>query len=103
MTRTHNSLELLITPERLAYLLGVEVGTLAMWRRRGIGPKWYHIGRQIRYSETAALEWLQAQAVRACKFRDQPESAAATADSPIPESVARRVFERMTVGVGDGQ
>jgi hypothetical protein len=62
MAQNFDCLEVLISAERLAYLLGVEVGTLAQWRRRGVGPGWYRVWRQIRYSEAAAAEWLQAQA-----------------------------------------
>ncbi len=61
MTHDLESLERLISPEGLASLLGVQVETLQLWRRRGLGPKWYRMGRQIRYSEAAALEWLRSQ------------------------------------------
>jgi hypothetical protein len=64
MTDDRDTLETLITPERLAQMLDVQVETLALWRKRGFGPKWYRIGRQIRYSERAALKWLEAQAVQ---------------------------------------
>ena len=58
-----NSLETLITPGRLANLLGVQIDTLAAWRRRGFGPPWLRLGRRaIRYPESQLHEWLQFQA-----------------------------------------
>jgi hypothetical protein len=83
MAHNLDYLEVLITPERLAYLLGVQVETLAMWRRRGTGPEWYRIGRQIRYSEAAAVEWLQAQAAQ---VGDQLEPSAATTKASAMEA-----------------
>lgn len=46
----------------MARLLGVEVETLAAWRRRGYGPRWYRIGKKVRYTESDLREWMNAQA-----------------------------------------
>ena len=77
-----DSLEVLIAPEHLAYLFGIQVETLARWRRLSIGPKWYRVGRQIRYSETAAIEWLQSQSATAERARLR--NVANRIDSDVP-------------------
>jgi hypothetical protein len=43
--------------------LGVEVETLGAWRRRGYGPRWYRIGKKIRYAESDLSAWMDAQAL----------------------------------------
>jgi predicted site-specific integrase-resolvase len=54
--------EILLTPTSVARLLGVEVETLASWRRRGYGPNWYRIGKKVRYAEAELRTWMSAQA-----------------------------------------
>lgn len=55
-------LEPLMEPLKVARLLGVEVETLAAWRRRAYGPRWYRIGKKIRYAERDLRVWMNAQA-----------------------------------------
>ena len=47
---------------QVARTLGIGEATLASWRRRGVGPRWYRIGRLIKYARTDLLEWIEAQA-----------------------------------------
>jgi len=54
--------EPLLEPTRVARLLGVEVETLGVWRRKGYGPRWYRIGRKIRYSEPDLRAWMNERA-----------------------------------------
>ena len=56
------SLEPLLDSTRVARLLGVEVTTLAAWRRRDYGPRWYRIGKKVRYTETDLRAWMNTQA-----------------------------------------
>ena len=53
-----DSLDQLISPYRLAHVLGVEVDTLAQWRRRGFGPAWIRVGRLVRYPEGSVSAWI---------------------------------------------
>jgi predicted site-specific integrase-resolvase len=55
-------LEPLLAPARVARALGIEVETLATWRRKGYGPRWYRIGKKIKYSEADIRTWMSAQA-----------------------------------------
>jgi hypothetical protein len=57
-----SSLDPLLEPSRVALILGVEVETLATWRRKKYGPRWYRIGKKIRYSEADLRAWMNAQA-----------------------------------------
>jgi predicted site-specific integrase-resolvase len=54
-------LEPLLDPRKVARLLGVEVETLGAWRRKGYGPRWYRIGRKIKYSEADLRSWMSDQ------------------------------------------
>lgn len=70
-------IEPLLEPTRVSRLLGVEVETLGVWRRRGYGPRWYRIGKKVRYAETDLLAWMSAQAGRGlsgcCGEAEHPE------------------------------
>jgi excisionase family DNA binding protein len=50
----------LLTPKEAAELLKVSVSWLAKARMRGDGPPFIKIGRSIRYSELALLQWMKA-------------------------------------------
>lgn len=50
----------LLTPKEAAELLKVSVSWLAKARIRGDGPAFIRIGRSIRYSELALLQWMKA-------------------------------------------
>ena len=54
-------LDPLLDSNRVARLLGVEVATLAAWRRRGYGPRWYRIGKKIKYTEPDLRAWMAGQ------------------------------------------
>ncbi|MGA2146483.1 MAG: helix-turn-helix domain-containing protein [Bryobacteraceae bacterium] len=54
----------LLDSNRVARLLGIEVETLGAWRRKGYGPRWYRIGKNVRYTETDLRVWMNAQAQR---------------------------------------
>jgi predicted DNA-binding transcriptional regulator AlpA len=54
-------IEPLLEATRVARLLGVEVETLGIWRKRGYGPRWYRIGKSIRYAEAELRAWMSAQ------------------------------------------
>lgn len=55
----------LATPAEVAEFLRKPPKTLAEWRSRGLGPRYFKIGRDVRYSWTAVHEWLAGQAVEA--------------------------------------
>ena len=55
-------LEPLLDSGMVARILGVEVATLAVWRRRGYGPRWYRIGKKVKYTEPDLRLWMDAQA-----------------------------------------
>lgn len=50
----------LLTPKEAAELLKVSLSWLAKARMRGDGPPFIKIGRSIRYSELALLQWMKA-------------------------------------------
>ena len=47
----------LLTTERVAELLNVAPATLVDWRHDQRGPKYYKMGRQIRYRLEDILKW----------------------------------------------
>ena len=51
----------LLTPKEAAKLLKVSVSWLAKARMRGDGPLYIRIGRSIRYSEAALLQWMKSR------------------------------------------
>jgi excisionase family DNA binding protein len=48
----------LLTEQDAAQLLQVPLSTLRRWQREGAGPPCLHIGRQVRYRQTAVQRWL---------------------------------------------
>ncbi len=50
----------LLTPKEAAELLKVSPSWLAKARMRGDGPPFIRIGRSIRYSELALLQWMKS-------------------------------------------
>jgi excisionase family DNA binding protein len=50
----------LLTPKEAAELLKVSLSWLAKARMRGDGPPFIKIGRSIRYSELALLQWMKS-------------------------------------------
>jgi predicted DNA-binding transcriptional regulator AlpA len=51
----------LLTPKEAAARWRVSVSWLAKARMRGDGPPFLKIGRSIRYSESASLQWLRSR------------------------------------------
>jgi hypothetical protein len=51
----------LLTPKEAAKLLKVSASWLAKARMRGDGPPYIRIGRAIRYSEAALLQWTKSR------------------------------------------
>ena len=53
-------LPVLLTPKEAAHRLKLSVSWLAKARMRGDGPPYIRIGRAIRYSEPALLQWMES-------------------------------------------
>jgi predicted DNA-binding transcriptional regulator AlpA len=51
----------LLTPKEVAARLRVSQSFLAKSRMRGDGPPFIAIGRSIRYSESALIQWMRSQ------------------------------------------
>ena len=51
----------LLTPTDAARFLKVSLSWLAKARMRGDGPPYVRVGRSIRYSEAALLQWLKSR------------------------------------------
>jgi excisionase family DNA binding protein len=51
----------LLTTKEAARFLKVSVSWLAKKRMRGDGPPYLKMGRSIRYTETALLQWMKSQ------------------------------------------
>lgn len=89
-------LERLLESTKVARLLGVEVQTLGVWRRKGYGPRWYRIGKKVKYAEHDLNTWINAQACTGSSIVEflqqtvteavQPEGqVGAQAPMPLPE------------------
>jgi excisionase family DNA binding protein len=51
----------LLTPKEAARLLKVSLSWLAKARMRGDGPPFIKVGRSIRYSEAALIQWVKGR------------------------------------------
>jgi predicted DNA-binding transcriptional regulator AlpA len=51
----------LLTPKETAARLKVSTSWLAKARMRGDGPPFIKVGRSIRYSEAALIQWMKGQ------------------------------------------
>jgi excisionase family DNA binding protein len=51
----------LLTPTEAAKVLKVSTSWLAKARMRGDGPQYIPVGRSIRYSEAALLQWMKSR------------------------------------------
>jgi excisionase family DNA binding protein len=51
----------LLTPKEAARLLKVSLSWLAKARMRGDGPPYIRIGRSIRYTEAALMQWMKSR------------------------------------------
>jgi hypothetical protein len=55
-----------LTPHQAAQMYGLSVGTLANYRSRGLGPRYYRIppgGRKVIYCITDIESWLKSNPV----------------------------------------
>ena len=53
-------LQPLLTPSQVADILGVTIGTLAIWRCTGRYPlRWVKCGRLVRYRECDVLQFIE--------------------------------------------
>lgn len=52
----------MLTPEDLAELLRVPVGTVYAWRYKGTGPRGSRVGRHVRYRRADVDAWLAEHA-----------------------------------------
>ena len=53
-------LPVLLTPKEAAHRLKLSVSWLAKARMRGDGPAYIQLGRAVRYTETALLQWMKS-------------------------------------------
>jgi excisionase family DNA binding protein len=51
----------LLTPKEAARLLKVSLSWLAKARMQGDGPPYIKLGRSIRYTEAALLQWMKSR------------------------------------------
>ena len=51
----------LLTPKDAARLLKVSLSWLAKARMRGDGPPYIEVGRSIRYSDAALMQWIKSR------------------------------------------
>lgn len=51
----------LMTPNDAANVLKVSLSWLAKARMRGDGPPYIRVGRSIRYSEAALMQWMKSR------------------------------------------
>ena len=56
-----NALPILLTPKETAQRLKLSTSWLAKARMRADGPPYIELGRAIRYSETALLQWMKSR------------------------------------------
>lgn len=52
----------IITPAEVGEELQIPEATLAQWRHRGIGPRYFRVGRHVRYRRSEVLAWFEARA-----------------------------------------
>jgi predicted DNA-binding transcriptional regulator AlpA len=55
------SILVLLTPKEAARLLKLSTSWLAKSRMRGDGPPYIRMGRSIRYTEAALLQWMKSR------------------------------------------
>ncbi len=50
---------LLVTERVVAEMLGMPTGCLRNWRLKGKGPKFYKLGKSVRYDRAEVMAWLE--------------------------------------------
>jgi hypothetical protein len=63
----------LYDPVRVARMLRVQVDTLAAWRKRNYGPRWYRIGKKVMYAERELHKWMSGQVSPQCSDAVRPK------------------------------
>ena len=58
---TNHTISPLLSPPEAARLLKVSISWLAKARMTGDGPPYIRVGRSVRYSEAALLQWLKSR------------------------------------------
>jgi predicted DNA-binding transcriptional regulator AlpA len=58
--KTRPALPVVLTPKEAAYRLKLSLSWLAKARMRGDGPPYIQVGRAIRYTEAALLQWMKS-------------------------------------------
>ena len=61
MSKVSEPVRALLTPAEAAIILRVSVSWLAKARMRGDGPPYIKMGRSIRYSQGALLQWMKSR------------------------------------------
>jgi predicted DNA-binding transcriptional regulator AlpA len=61
MNKQHLDLSPLLTAKELAARLKLSPSWLAKSRMRGDGPPYIRIGRSIRYTEAATIQWMKSR------------------------------------------
>jgi predicted DNA-binding transcriptional regulator AlpA len=61
MNKQHPELSAVLTSKEAGAHLKVSLSWLAKARMRGDGPPYIRIGRSIRYSESALLQWMKSR------------------------------------------
>jgi predicted DNA-binding transcriptional regulator AlpA len=52
-----------LDPEAAAAFLGCSVWTLAAYRCKGTGPRFFKLGNRVRYAPAALAEWIESRTV----------------------------------------
>jgi hypothetical protein len=55
--------KLAMTPIEVEQVYGIKIGTLANWRYRKVGPKYYRISRKVFYTVRDFNEWFRRNPV----------------------------------------
>lgn len=58
MTTTAQETPSLLSPADVEEWIGINRGTLAQWRYKGLGPRFIKTGRRVKYSPEAIEAWL---------------------------------------------
>lgn len=59
--KPQTAIPVLLTPQEAAQRLRLSISWLAKARMRGDGPPYIQIGRAIRYTEAALIQWMKSR------------------------------------------
>jgi DNA-binding transcriptional MerR regulator len=54
-----NPMERLLTTSEVAEACRVTPETVRYWRKHGVGPRGFRVGRAVRYAESDLLAWIK--------------------------------------------